>query len=245
MTITVTGGTVAEDGAYTVRTFVESGTLTVAGGTLTDVQYLLIAGGGNAAFPESTYVAGGGAGGVLSGTINIDPGTYTVEIGDSGNNSVFMNMVAVAGGQGGFYGNGSPGGSGGGGGTLGTSHYKFENFVGGPGTVGQGWPGGNPAGGGYPPFGPGGGGGAGGPGGTGGIDGQGGAGGPGIASAITGTVEYYAAGGSGIGPQGIGPNQPGYKNYGAGGGYDLAVGPTYYARLQAQPGVLILRYGTV
>jgi hypothetical protein len=72
----------------------------------------------------------------------------------------------------------------------------------------------------------------------------GGAGGPGIASNVTGNVVYYAAGGSGIGPQGIGNNSSGYTNYGAGGGYDTANGPTYYGRLSAQPGVLIIRYPT-
>jgi hypothetical protein len=137
------------------------------------------------------------------------------------------------------------GGSGGGGGSLGTTHIYFENFVGGQGIPGQGYNGGAPYGGGYPPFGPGGGGGAGGVGGTGTPDGQGGRGGPGIASNITGTLTYYAAGGSGFGPGGVGNNQPGYTSYGAGGGYDLAVGPTYYQRLDAQPGVLIIRYPSV
>ena len=64
MTIVVSGGSASIDGSYTVRTFESSATLTVAGGTLTDVQYLLIAGGGRASLPEGSYVAGGGAGGV-------------------------------------------------------------------------------------------------------------------------------------------------------------------------------------
>jgi hypothetical protein len=245
MTITVTGGTVSTDGAYTIRTFEESGTLTISGGTLTDVQFLLIAGGGEAAFPNSTYVAGGGAGGVLTGNITLNSGAYPITIGAPGNNSSFLNMVANGGGQGGFYGNGSAGGSGGGGGTLGTTHIYFENFVGGSGIPGQGYNGGAPYGGGYPPFGPGGGGGAASVGGTGSPDGVGGPGGLGLASDITGNVVYYAAGGSGIGPNGIGNNSPGYTSYGAGGGYDLAIGPTYYDRLPAQPGVLIIRYPSV
>jgi hypothetical protein len=244
MSVVVTGGNASTDGAYTVRTFTSSGTLTVAGGTLTDVQYLLIAGGGEAAFPTSAYVSGGGAGGVLTGNVTLNAGSYPVTIGAPGNNSSFLSIAAVGGGQGGFYGNGSVGGSGGGGGTLGTTHYNFENFVGGAGTPGQGNNGGAPYGGGYPPFGPGGGGGAGGPGGTGTPDGVGGAGGLGIASDITGTEVYYAAGGSGKGPNGIGPNSPGYTSYGAGGGYDLAEGTTYYDRLNSQPGVLIIRYQT-
>lgn len=244
MTIVVSGGTVSTDGSYTIRTFEDSSTLTIAGGTLTDVQYLLIAGGGEAAFPTSAYVSGGGAGGVLTGNVTLNTGSYPVIIGAPGNNSSFLSMTAFGGGQGGFYGNGSVGGSGGGGGVLGTTHINFNNFVGGEGTAGQGNNGGSPYGGGYPPFGPGGGGGAGSVGGTGTPDGVGGAGGQGIASNITGTDVYYAAGGSGKGPQGIGTNSPGYTGYGAGGGYDLAEGLTYYDRLPAQPGVLIIRYLT-
>lgn len=383
MTVVVTGGSAVIDGAYTVRTFSADGTLTVAGGTLANVQYVLVAGGGNASFPNSTYVAGGGGGGVLAGNITLTSGSYPVTIGAPGNNSSFFGMTVFGGGQGGFYGNGSSGGSGGGGGVRGTTHGGFQNFVGGTGTPGQGHAGGAPYGGGYPPFGPGGGGGAGGPGGMGTADGVGGAGGPGLASYIEGitgpgypiSIQYnngnliptpwpyvsdyqftdipvivdhntwqlaqnylenpeerigyvpavyspvlnedgyitainiidpgmyntannwpllnqlnmlplpegtpltwegirtasdsylgippydalyaqvisannvpvathFGTGGSAIGPNGIGNNSPGYKNYGAGGGYDLYNGPTYYARLDAQPGVLILRYPT-
>ena len=244
MTIVVSGGTANIDGAYTVLTFETSDTLTVAGGTLTNVQYLLIAGGGNAAFSQSSYVAGGGAGGVLQGNIDIPAGSYPVVIGDTGNNSSFMDMTAVGGGVGGYYANGSPGGSGGGGGILGTIHINFNNFIGGSATAGQGWPGGLPGGGGYPPFGPGGGGGAVGAGGVGGVDGCGGAGGAGIPNEITGETVYYAGGGSGLGPNGIGRNSLGYTSYGAGGGYDLAES-NYCNRLPAQPGVLIIRYLTV
>ena len=241
---TVAGGTVTVNGDYTVRTFETAGTLTVSGGTLADVQYLLVAGGGNAALPQSTYVAGGGAGGVLTGNITINTGSYPVIVGAPGNNSSFLNMTANGGGQGGFYGNGSAGGSGGGGGTLGVTHIRFQNFVGGGGVPGQGYAGGAPAGGGYPPFGPGGGGGAAGPGGQGTLDGQGGRGGVGIPSDITGNMVYYAGGGSGRGPGGVGLNGTGYTGYGAGGGYDMADGPTYYERLPAQPGVLIIRYAS-
>lgn len=243
MTVVVSGGTPVVDGAYTVRTFSTSGTLTIAGGTLADVQYVLVAGGGNAAFPESTYVAGGGGGGVLTGNVTLNAGSYPVTIGETGNNSSFLTMTAIGGGQGGFYGNGSAGGSGGGGGTLGTTHLNFYNFVGGAGTEGQGHQGGDPFGGGYPPFGPGGGGGASTPGGKGTADGVGGAGGLGRPSDVTGTVEFYGTGGSAIGPKGIGNNSPGYKNWGAGGGYDLAP-DNYYNRLSARPGVLIIRYPT-
>jgi hypothetical protein len=244
MTIVVSGGTVSTDGAYTVRTFEDSGTLTVAGGTLTNVQYLLVAGGGPAAVPAVTYTAGGGAGGVLTGNVDIASGSYPVIVGNVSNNSSFMNIIANGGGQGGHFGNGFSGGSGGGGAVQGTMHLNFLNFVGGENVAGQGNLGGAPGLGGYPPGGPGGGGGAGGPGGPGSTDGVGGAGGHGMPSTITGNLVYYAGGGSGFGPNGIGPNSPGYTSHGAGGGYDLADGPTYYKRLDPCPGVLIIRYPT-
>jgi hypothetical protein len=241
MTIVVSGGTVSVDGLYTVRTFEESGTLTVSGGTLTNVECLLIAGGGRASLPDGSYVAGGGAGGVVQNTINLNTGSYSVVVGDPGNNSSFLTMTAIGGGVGGCYANGTQGGSGGGGGVAGTTHINFENFVGGPGL--QGFPGGNPFAGGYPGSGPGGGGGAGGSGGA-GIDSIGGAGGRGLASAITGNTLYYAAGGSAKGPGGIGPNSPGFYSYGAGGGYSSDPDYQYGSRLNPQSGVLILRYLT-
>jgi len=242
MTVMISGGTVATDGAYTIATFETDGTVTVAGNAVANVQYLLIASGGRASLPNGTYVAGGGAGGVLTGNVTLDPGVYPVVIGAIGNNSSFLNMTANAGGQGGFYGNGSPGGSGGGGGVQGTVHLHFTNYVGGSGVDGQGHAGGNPFAGGYPGSGPGGGGGAGGGGGT-GVDGVGGAGGAGIASAITGNTVYYATDGTALGPGGVGYNNPGYTNYGAGGGYSSDIN-NYYNRVDAQPGVLILRYLT-
>ena len=244
MSIMISGGTVTYDGAYTVATFENNGTVTVTGNAVANVEYLLIAGGGRAATPDVSYVAGGGAGGVLTGNVTLSTGSYPVVIGATGNNSSFLSMTAIGGGVGGFYGNGSAGGSGGGGGVQGTVHINFENFVGGPGTPGQGYPGGSPFGGGYPPFGPGGGGGAGGPGGLGLADSKGGDGGLGVASAVTGVVTYYAAGGSGMGPRGTGNNSPGYNNYGAGGGYSSTDDGTYGNLLPPQPGVLILRYPT-
>ena len=45
-TVAVTGGVTTVDGAYTVRTFMSSGTLTVSNGTLTNVSVLAIGGGG-------------------------------------------------------------------------------------------------------------------------------------------------------------------------------------------------------
>jgi len=241
MTVTISGGTTVTDGSYTVATFENNGTVTVTGNSIANVQYLLIAGGGRASLPNGTYVSGGGAGGVLTGNITLNPGVYPVTIGAPGNNSSFLSMTANAGGQGGFYGNGSAGGSGGGGGIQGTVHLHFSNYVGGTGIDGQGYAGGNPFAGGYPGAGPGGGGGAGGAGGT-GLDGVGGTGGPGMVSNITGTTTFYAAGGTAKGPGGVGYNRPGYTAYGAGGGYSSDTNYCYYDRVDAQPGVLILRY---
>ena len=87
-------------------------------------------------------------------------------------------------------------------------------------------------------------GGAGGAGGTGGIDGLVGQGGLGIASNITGTLTYYAAGGTGRGPGGIGTMSNGYASYGAGGGFSSDPNFRYGESLAAQPGVLIIRYPT-
>lgn len=134
MSIVIAGGTVTYDGAYTVATFENNGTVTVTGNAVANVEYLLIAGGGRAATPDVSYVAGGGAGGALTGNVVLNPGSYPVIIGATGNNSSFLAMTAIGGGVGGFYGNGFAGGSGGGGGVQGTVHINFENFVGGPGT---------------------------------------------------------------------------------------------------------------
>jgi hypothetical protein len=69
-------------------------------------------------------------------------------------------------------------------------------------------------------------------------NGVGGNGGAGWLSNITGTPTYYAAGGAGKGPNGVGASSPGFDSYGAGGGYNFGT------LMPAQPGVLILRYLT-
>ena len=235
MTITVTGGSIAYDGDYTVQTFTSSGTLTVSGGTLSGVDYLLIAGGGKA-YIWGTYRAGGGAGGVIQvGNASFPPGNYPVVIGGAMANSVFNGQTAIKGGAGGFnITSGAPGGSGGGASVAGPRHYPIRP---GTGVPGQGCAGGQGGLHGYPEGSAGGGGGWGGPGQPGGSDfGQPGAGGNGILSTITGTATYYAGGGGAFTGDVYGANGLGADSYGGGGGWGTG------AYTGPNPGVLILRY---
>ncbi len=208
-----TGGTQLTDhGDYRIRKFVTSGVFTVTTvGTLSEVEYLVVAGGGGGA--SGHYAGGGGAGGMLTGTYTgITATTYTVTIGDggatgathqnasSGDNSVFGDggsaITCIGGGWGGGYsGSGSTGGVGGSGGGCGAGTAR----TGGAGTAGpprQGYAGGN-----TPAYGNGsGGGGAGEVGETPALPGAnttGGVGGDGLQSSITGTAIYYAGGGGG------------------------------------------------
>ena len=235
MTITVTGGTFSTDGAYTIQTFTANSTMTVSGGTLTGVDYLLIAGGGKG-YLQGTYRAGAGAGGVVQNfNVSFPAGSYPVVIGGQMANSTFNGQTAIKGGQAGFWQTpGFPGGSGGGAAIAGVTHPPI--FAG-RGTPGQGNPGG--AGGlkGYPEGSAGGGGGAGGPGEPGSVDfGKPGAGGQGLLISITGTPTYYAGGGGAYTGDVYGADGLGRDNYGGGGGW----GAGYYQ--PPNPGVLILRY---
>lgn len=238
MTITVTGGVVSTDGGYTIHTFETSGTLTIAGGTLTNVDCLLIAGGGSA-YNRGTYRAGGGAGGVLENfNIDLPAGSYPVVIGGAFANSTFNGQTAIKGGAAGFFQTaGSRGGSGGGSTVAGPTHRYIPA---GQGIQGQGFNGGQGGLKGYPQGSAGGGGGAGGAGYQGGIDfGKPGAGGPGIPSTITGTEVWYAGGGGAYTGDVCAPDGIGRDNYGGGGGY----GAGHYQPPNA--GVLILRYPTL
>jgi autotransporter-associated beta strand protein len=179
-----------------------------------EVEYLVVAGGGGGGGSRNDSTAwgggGGGAGGLRAGSLVLDASSYTVTVGaggaggamaqdsnlhqgSNGENSVFATITSLGGGGGGRYkGQGNSGGSGGGGGGR-------VSTSGGAGTSGQGFAGGaarnnddsgRSAGGG--------GGGAGGLGGSGGIGTSiAGAGGLGLASSITGTETFYAAGGGG------------------------------------------------
>ena len=128
-----TGGTKTTSGNYCIHTFTTSANFVVSS-TLSDVEYLIIAGGGSGA----TYGAGGGAGGYRSSVtgqasgggasaeskMTLNAGTYGVVVGagasgaaqgaglsTNGNNSVFNSITSIGGGGGGLH-NPNSGGSG-------------------------------------------------------------------------------------------------------------------------------------
>lgn len=170
-----------------------------------NISYLVVGGGGAGGNSSAgTSGGGGGGGGLLSGSINIDPGIYSVIVGaggtstsvysTNGSSSIFNNIKAIGGGAGGYWlFTGSLGASGGGGNGQGYSTP-------GSGSLGQGNKGGignnaayTAAGGGggysstglaYNGF-------------------NGGDGGSGSLSSITGTPKYYSAGGGGGGTGGF------------------------------------------
>ena len=136
-----------------VVTFKSSGVWTCPTG-VTEVEYLVVAGGGSSG-SHSTYdqnlPGGGGAGGFRTATAYpVTAGnTYTVTVGSgaagnpgaagsSGSNSVFDTITSIGGGGGGR--GGTPGGNGGsGGGGSGNGGNSFQSpSAGGLGTPGQG-----------------------------------------------------------------------------------------------------------
>lgn len=77
------GGTVTYDGAYTLRAFTTTGTLTIAGGAIT-CDVLVVGGGGPGGY---LYGGGGGAGGMIFQTAqSLAIGSYTVTVGAGGPN---------------------------------------------------------------------------------------------------------------------------------------------------------------
>jgi hypothetical protein len=251
----VAGGTITTNGAYTIHTFTASGSIIFP--TSKSVDYLVVAGGGGGG-----SFGGGGAGGLLTSTMTMAAGTYTVTIGGggpgatsgsvrgtNGQDSVFGSVTATGGGGGGAFSNtlqnGLAGGSGGAGGAAASSPYTAGAV--GTGTVGQGNNGGasftgaNASGGG---------GGAGAVGGT-ATSGVGGNGGVGLASSFSGSSVYYAGGGggaafitNGTGGNGGGGNATGspftgIDNKGGGGAGGYAT-----AGYSGGSGVVIIRYLT-
>lgn len=201
------------------------------------ISYLVIGGGGSSGLDSDTYDnAGGGAGGMLFGTVTMLSGlTLSISVGGGGTNSTgsnsyirssdanaSMNVESSGGGRGGYshryigYNPAYPGGSGGGaGGADGTTFQPGATGIPGQGNNGGGCT-----------FNPGsaknsgGGGGAGGVGqnGTPTVPGINGAGGAGLASPISGTPVTYARGGNAT------PGVAGAA--GTGNGADAGVGPT-------------------
>jgi hypothetical protein len=188
-----TGGTITtptiSGTSYTIHTFTTVGTTSfiVSGSIACD--YLVVAGGGGGGTGRG---GGGGGGGVLQGSITLTTGTYTITVGDRGNNSVndlqggdggsssigALVVTTGGGGGGGWITNAGRNGGSGGGASAGSA------ASGGTGVAGQGFAGsarldGNTGGGG-------GGAGAAASGSTGAI---------GITSMITGTATNYAGGG--------------------------------------------------
>lgn len=201
--LVATGGTETTIGNYRFHTFTSTGTFTVSslGGSLGDVDYLVVGGGGGGG---ETIGGGGGGGGVREGSIRINTGTYTVTVGsggagappiqngtypggNSGSNSSVFGVTAYGGGGGAGYntvGLGAIGAAGGGGGAA-TGGTGIPNGMGYPGGVTN-----NNTNSGM------GGGGAGTPGGQ-GVSGTPGRGGAGIVTLFNGQRVAYGGGGGG------------------------------------------------
>lgn len=215
----VTGGTLTSDSTYYYRTFTGNGTLSVSNGPLSNVDYLVVAGGGAGGNYTNNTGGGGGAGGLrstvgatggggsLESSVTLTSGNYSITVGGGGTTNGNSQVIGGAGSDSTFNGITSKGGSGGGsgaqggsggGGNLQTANGGYGN--GGAGTIGQGFAGGNgiaitsDAGGG--------GGGAGGAG-TSGQNAVGGNAGNGVSITAlatptsTGASGYYAGGGGG------------------------------------------------
>ena len=252
--------------AGVVQSFTTTGTTSwTAPSDVTQIEVLVVAGGGSGAGGSGGGAGGGGAGGLIyNNSYPVTPGqTYTVTVGAggqasnranfgyTGSNSVFGALTAIGGGGGGCNTTaGQPGGSGGGSGEYATPDARG---YGGAGTAGQGFAGGNTSQTGV----------ASGGGGAGGLGGNGsnsapGSGGAGLLFGISGAPQYYAggggasgnslagaAGGSGVGGNGgagsggSGTVTAGATNTGSGGG-GIYVG----ASGAGGSGIVIIRYTT-
>jgi hypothetical protein len=166
----------------------------------TTVNTLIVGGGGSGG---GSTGGGGGGGGVITKSISVVPGTYSIVVGaggvvpgnqapgQTGGNSSFNNYVALGGGGGGYSAGSTSGGPGQTGGSGGGGQNYYGSFSSGPG-FDQGYAGGALGTGGGS-----GGGGAGGIGGSNATANTGGVGGAGALNTITGSSVYYAGGGGG------------------------------------------------
>lgn len=240
-----TGGTITSIPGYVVHTFTSSGTFTPSV-TITNCEYLVVAGGGGGGdgFGNGTAGSGGGAGGLRSSILGFPSGggasaesritvstaqTVTVGAGGAGapgggsatagSNSVFGSITSIGGGRGGGYSATATSGGSGGGATGGTA---------GTGTTGQGFNGGS------------GGGTTGGGGGGAGSIGGAPTGGLALDINATGTLSSYSRGGDGglmnsFGQSGFGPG-------GGGGGANDGTTSNYGAGQSGTAGIVIVRY---
>jgi hypothetical protein len=266
-----TGGTVTTSGNYRIHTFTSSSSFVVPSGlTLSDVEYLVVAGGAGGGYSQEGHQGGGGGAGGYRNSVTGETsgrgssaetkltrsaGTYTVTVGSggaggavgargtSGSNSVFDTITSIGGGGGGNAQNSgvNRGGlSGGAGGGSGGSDQS--PVAGGTGTSGQGFDGGT----GNQSFG---GGGSGGGAGSAGVQQQSPipsvavSGGVGLASSITGSSVTRAAGGK---VKGSSENFliSGSANTGDGGagGYSTAGSPS---GSNGGSGIVIIRYQVI
>ena len=228
--VVATGGTATTSGAYEIRTFTSSGTLTVSDGGSLD--YLVVGGGGGGGGQSG---GGGGGGEFRTGSFSVAPDEiFTVTRGagggvngnDRGSNGVTSSLIsgsnsvsAFGGGGGGAILNNGRGNGGANTGSAGGNGWNsaFTNspvVAGGNGGTGGQW--------GLEDRGGGGGGGAGGNGGNGVLNSSGGNGGVGLSSSISGVATFYAGGGGGATPNnnvsglgGLGGGGKGGADYGS------------------------------
>ena len=266
-----TGGTITTTGSYRVHTFTTSGTFTTST-TLSNVEYLVIAGGGGS---QGSLSAGGGAGGFRTSVVGqtsgggagaearltVTPASYTITVGgggtgaSNGSNSSGLGITSTGGGRSGYYDsvNAASGGCGGGGctGEIGVGSF----YPGGAGTGGQGYAGGNSTS--RQNYASGGGGGVAAVGGQ-KSSGSGGAGGAGRANNITGTSitrggggggggaanfgSVGGAAGSGGGGAGTNSGKGGNGSANTGGGAGGGGYPTTGAASTGGSGIVIIRY---
>jgi hypothetical protein len=267
-----TGDNTADAGEYLLGTVTWTATVPTrltkwtAPTDVTQVEVLVVAGGGaGGGGSNGAGMGGGGAGGlVYNSAYPVIPGqTYNITVGaggagvtsdvvgPAGSNSSFGSLTAIGGGGGGGNGtNGAVGGSGGG------ASYNTSAAAG---TSGQGFAGG--AGNGTSPY-PGGGGGGAGAAGSAGSGSTAGNGGIGLQFGISGTPSYYAGGGGGglrsgtAGVGGLGGGGTGAANsdsatgqthgteHTGGGGGGAAQASQTVAGGNGGSGVVILRYTT-
>ena len=227
-----TGGTIVDTDiggvAYRIHLFTTVGnsTFTVTKGG--EVEYLIVGGGGSGG---NDHGGGGGGGGLIQGTTTVTPQVYTITVGagaasapavrnnttsrgtNGGTSSAFGVTALGGGGGGGSNGstssNGRSGGSGGGSSGFGSPRTP------GLGTSGQGNNGGT-GGNNAPDYQGAGGGGAGAQGANGANPGVNSYGGTGIASSISGNLQFY--GGGGGGSSSYQSSNGAYGSGGAGGG---------------------------